>query len=121
MGIPIRRRFSDALLLKTDSLGNYQWHQLYGGYWAEHGTNVIETPDGGYLLGGYFWKPGYDHSQDAMLIKTDSLGNEEWTNYYGNPDVDDDIWHCWPLPMTGIISWLRCMGEWIIAPKSQNR
>ena len=83
--------FSDALLLKTDSMGNYQWHHLYGGYWAEHGTNVIETPDGGFLLGGYFWKPGYDHSQDAMVIKTDSLGNEEWTKYYGNPDVDDDM------------------------------
>lgn len=83
--------FSDALLLKTDSLGNYQWHQLYGGYWAEHGTNLIQTPDNGYLIGGYFWKPGYDHSLDAMVIKTDSLGNEEWTEYYGNPNVDDDM------------------------------
>jgi hypothetical protein len=83
--------FSDAILLKTDSLGNYQWHQLYGGNWAEHGENTIQTPDGGYLIGGYFWKPGYDHSQDAMVIKTDSLGNEQWTKYYGNPDVDDDM------------------------------
>jgi len=82
---------SDAFLLKTDSLGNYQWHQLYGGYWAEHGSNVIQTPDGGYLMGGYYWEPGNDHTQDAMVIKTDSLGNEEWTQYYGNPDVDDDM------------------------------
>ena len=111
--------FSDALLLKTDSLGNYQWHQLYGGYWAEHGTNVIETPDGGYLLGGYFWKPGYDHSQDAMLIKTDSLGNEEWTNYYGNPDVDDDM-ALLALADDGNYLVATLYGEWIIAPEART-
>jgi len=26
-----------------------------------------------------------------MVIKTDSLGNEEWTKYYGNPWVDDGM------------------------------
>ncbi len=26
-----------------------------------------------------------------MVIKTDSLGNEEWTKTYGNPSVDDDM------------------------------
>ncbi|MCD4698578.1 MAG: T9SS type A sorting domain-containing protein, partial [Bacteroidales bacterium] len=67
------------------------WHKTYGNEWAEHGTNAIQTPDSGYLLGGYFWKPGIGHSLDAMVIKTDSLGNEEWTKYYGNPDVDDDM------------------------------
>ena len=111
--------FSDALLLKTDSLGNYQWHQLYGGYWAEHGTNVIETPDGGYLLGGYFWKPGYDHSQDAMLIKTDSLGNEEWTNYYGNPDVDDDM-ALVALADDGNYLMATVYGEWVVSPTSRT-
>lgn len=85
--------FGDAILLKTDSLGNYLWHQLYGGYWSEHGTNIIQTPDNGYLLGGFYWEPGIDHSQDAMIIKTDSLGNEQWTKYYGNPDVNDAMAH----------------------------
>ncbi|MCD4731921.1 MAG: T9SS type A sorting domain-containing protein [Bacteroidales bacterium] len=84
-------QYSDLILLKTDSLGNEEWHQFYGTNWSEKGRNVIQTPDGGYLIGGYFWKPGYDHSLDAMVIKTDSLGNEEWTQYYGNPDVDDDM------------------------------
>ena len=82
--------YSDAILLKTDENGNYLWHQTYGDEWAEHGQNVIQTPDGGYLIGGYFWKPGIDHSLDAMVVKTDSLGNEQWTHYYGNPEVDDD-------------------------------
>ena len=83
--------YMDFLLLKTDSLGNEEWLKMYGTTWSEHGQNVIQTPDGGYLIGGYFWKPGVDHSLDAMVVKTDSLGNEEWTKYYGNPDVDDDM------------------------------
>ncbi|MEZ5197179.1 MAG: hypothetical protein R2764_12465 [Bacteroidales bacterium] len=81
----------DILLIKTDSLGNHSCNSVIGGEWAEQGTNVVQTPDGGYLIGGYFWKPGIDHSLDAMVVKTDSLGNEEWTKYYGNPDVDDDM------------------------------
>ncbi|MEZ5197177.1 MAG: hypothetical protein R2764_12455 [Bacteroidales bacterium] len=81
----------DFILLKTDSEGHEQWHEVYGTTWSEHGQNVVQTPDGGYLTGGYFWKPGIDHSLDAMVVKTDSLGNEEWTKYYGNPDVDDDM------------------------------
>jgi len=83
--------YYNLLLIRTDNQGNMLWYQMYGGVWSEHGTDVIETPDEGYLIGGYFWKPGYDHSLDAMVIKTDSMGNEEWTQYYGNPDVDDDM------------------------------
>jgi hypothetical protein len=82
--------FYDALLLRTDSLGNEIWHKAYGSDWSEQAYSVIETSDGGYMIGGFFRKPGWDHSLDAMVIKTDSLGNEEWTNYYGNPEVDDD-------------------------------
>ena len=83
--------YYNALILRTDSQGNELWHKDYGGNWAEQATDVIETPDGGYLIGGYFWKPGYDQKLDAMVIKTDSLGNEEWTKYYGNPNVDDNM------------------------------
>ncbi len=81
----------DVLLLKTDSLGNYQWHQIYGGDLVEHGQNVIETQDGGYLIGGFIYDPAVYHTLDAMVIKTDSLGNEEWTEFYGNPWVDDGM------------------------------
>jgi len=88
---PEEGSFWDFLLLKTDNLGNEQWHQSYGTDWHEQGTNAIQTPDGGYLMGGYFWKPGTDHSLDAMVVKTDSLGNEQWTKYFGNPDIDDDM------------------------------
>jgi hypothetical protein len=85
--------YSDPILLKTDSLGNYQWHQLFGGMLADRGQNVMETPDKGYLIGGYVWNPPVYQSLDALVIKTDSLGNEEWTKTFGNPNVDDDMAH----------------------------
>ena len=111
--------FSDLLLLKTDSLGNYQWHQTYGGIWAEHGENTIQTPDGGYLIGGYFWKPGYDHSLDAMVIKTDNLGNEEWTKYYGNPYVDDDM-ALVAMADDGNYLVASVYGEWVVTPDTRT-
>ena len=83
--------YYDVLLLKTDSAGNEQWHQTYGTNLSEYGTDVIETPDGGYLIGGFKRNAAVYHTLDAMVIKTDSLGNEEWTKYYGNPWVDDDM------------------------------
>jgi hypothetical protein len=90
---PSEEDYSIPILLKTDSLGNYQWHQIYDGALAKRGQNVIETPDGGYLIGGLRWNPAIYHSLDAMVIKTDSLGNEQWTKFYGNPAVDDDMAH----------------------------
>jgi len=86
--------YYDGLLLKADSMGIEQWRQIYGvgTIYSEYLTNVIETPDSGYLIGGMRKETEYlDHTLDAMLIKTDSLGNQQWTKYYGNPDVDDDM------------------------------
>ena len=80
-------------MLKTDSNGIYQWHQTYGGSLVEQGESIIQIPDGGYLLGGFRYNPAVYHSLDALVIKTDSLGNEEWTKTYGNPNVDDDMAH----------------------------
>jgi hypothetical protein len=116
---PEQGTYYNALLLRTDSFGNELWHQDYGGNWAEQGTDVIQTPDGGYLIGGYFWKPGYDHSLDAMVIKTDSLGNEEWTQYYGNPDVDDDM-ALVAMADDGNYLVATVYGEWIIAPEART-
>jgi len=111
--------YSDPLLLKTDSLGNYEWHQIYGGILAERGQNVIETPDGGYLIGGLKWDPAVYHTLDAMIIKTDSLGNEEWTQYYGNSDVDDDM-ALVAMAEDGDYLVAMVYGEWDVSPTSRT-
>ncbi|NOY96966.1 MAG: T9SS type A sorting domain-containing protein [Chlorobi bacterium] len=113
--------YSDLLLLKTDSLGNYQWHKAFGDVsMAQKGTNVMKTPDGGYLIGGLNWDPPVYESLDAMVIKTDSLGNEEWTNYFGNPDVDDDM-AIVTSTIEGYYLIATVNGEWTLNPYNGSR
>ncbi len=113
--------YFDALIIKTDSLGNEQWYNTFGvnSDASEYGTDVIETPDGGYLIGGMRDIETIDHSLDAMLIKTDSLGNEEWTETYGNPWVDDDMAM---VSMTNDGNYLvaSVYGEWIVSPETRT-
>jgi hypothetical protein len=80
---------TDLLLQKTDSLGNIQWRKQFVYYGETTGWSVIQTPDHGYLVGGGAYTPYVKHSYQGLLIKTDSLGNEQWRRYPGSPDYDD--------------------------------
>ena len=63
-----------ALLIKTDSIGNITWSNEFGvGEGHSYGSSVQPTTDGGYILTG---NRAYDRI--AWLIKTDSAGNELW-------------------------------------------
>ena len=79
------------LLIKTDSLGNQQWYKTYTDNDPNRnysGKSVIETPDKGYCLGGgggYWSVPGSEYRSIVEIIKTDSLGNQQWKKTYGNP------------------------------------
>ncbi|RLD70880.1 MAG: hypothetical protein DRI87_07715 [Bacteroidetes bacterium] len=79
-------------LLKTDSLGNKLWEKFYGeGEEYFQGHSVVQTNDGGFVIGAAKFEihatGGY---VDPLIIKTDSLGNEEWRINPGNPHVDDN-------------------------------
>jgi hypothetical protein len=72
---------SQAFLMKIDSLGNYVWSQAYGGAESEEVVTVLERPGSGFYLAGM----SNSFSQgnfDAMLIKTDVNGNQEWMKTY---------------------------------------
>ena len=61
-------------LIKTDSTGNIQWTRSHGADpTLEYGSDVIQTPDGGFLaLGGTLTNlQGFNK---YYLVKTDSLG-----------------------------------------------
>ncbi len=77
----------DIYIVKTDSLGNFEWQQTYGGTANEYGYSVKQTSDRGYILCGSTSSFG-SGGTDAILIKTDSLGNQEWSNYYGTVNND---------------------------------
>ena len=79
----------NAWLIKTDSLGNEEWNRTFGGNRTGHGHSVQQTSDGGYVVVGFIKFDSGDY--DAWLIKTDSLGNEEWNRTFGG--IKNDYGH----------------------------
>ncbi len=75
---------TDFWLVKVDSSGNMQWNKTFGDPTADKATCVIQTSDGGYALGGYWLENGA--SEAVLFIKTDSLGNVQWTRTYGGAE-----------------------------------
>ncbi|MBU0764867.1 MAG: T9SS type A sorting domain-containing protein [Bacteroidetes bacterium] len=78
---------SQVYLIKTDSLGEVEWQEEYGEDGHDNLKSIDITPDGGYIIGGEFVNPATS-SYDLFLLKTDSAGNEQWKEYYG--DAYDD-------------------------------
>jgi len=67
-------------LIKVDASGNMEWQQTYGGKGLELVSSLIATPDGGYAIAGT--TESFGDNFDFWLIKTDELGNVEWSKTY---------------------------------------
>jgi hypothetical protein len=72
----------DFWLVKTDENGIEEWNHAYGGINGELAMSVQQTSDEGYVMTGYTWTFGAGES-DFWVVKTDSLGNEEWNRTFG--------------------------------------
>ncbi len=72
-------------LLKLDVVGDSVWSQLFGSNLQDLFYSVNQTYDGGYIVTGKIRLAEYT---DIWLVKTDSLGNEQWSKNY---DYDHDI------------------------------
>ena len=78
----------DILVIKTDASGNIQWKRCYGSTAVEYAANILQTNDGGYIIGGIASAnngdvSGWHGSSDYWLVKTDNLGNILWQKCYG--------------------------------------
>jgi len=80
---------SDILVIKTDSNGNIEWDNTYGGEdweWSQS-NDILLASDGGYYFLGETDSFGAGQ-RDIWLIKTDATGNMEWNKTFGGKKWD---------------------------------
>jgi hypothetical protein len=74
---------ADFQLTITDSTGTIQWSKNYGGQDKNSASSVIQTSDGGFVVGGSTWLRSDGGGFNLAIVKTDPSGNELWKKYYG--------------------------------------
>jgi len=75
-------------LFKLNSDGDSLWSSLFGSNYQDYFYSVQLTSDGGYILTGEY-RPTLTFL-DLWLVKTDSLGNEQWSktlDYENDTDI----------------------------------
>ena len=78
---------SDVYLIKTDASGNMTWSRTFGGVGGDGSFSIQQTPDGGYIIGGYTDSFGAGLT-DVYIIKTDASGNMTWNQTFGGANYD---------------------------------
>lgn len=90
----------DFWVVKIDSVGNKEWDKNFGGYGSEYLNALIQTRDGGYLLGGQSNSPVsgdktqpthsniYFADTDYWIVKLDASGNKQWDKDFGGNKSD---------------------------------
>jgi len=81
------RKDLDMGLVKVNESGTIIWARQFGGPRMDAGTEVLETLDGGFILGGETESFGAG-KLDICLIKTDNNGVRLWSKTYGNNGYD---------------------------------
>jgi len=79
----------DAWIVKIDKDGNEEWNKYFGGYHHDIFFAVELTPDNGFIFLGFTRSYNVIEIRDYYLVKTDSLGNEEWSKTYNGIGGDD--------------------------------
>ncbi|MBS4032847.1 MAG: T9SS type A sorting domain-containing protein [Ignavibacterium sp.] len=78
----------DVFLVKTDPSGNFVWQKNLGGLSSDGAWEIQHTSDGGFIIAGWTFSHGPGFLGNAWIVKTDSLGNEQWNKPFGGTDVD---------------------------------
>ncbi len=79
----------DILLMKTDLNGTVIWKKTFGiPTDFDFGRRVVETTDGGFVVGGSQGLFG-TRKQKVQILKTDRNGNLAWQKTFGKGDPND--------------------------------
>lgn len=87
----------DYWVVKLNPKGDIEWQKTYGGKYLDQLKTVIQTLDGGYIIGGYSNSPVSGNKSnettgigDFWIIKTDAQGTIEWQRTLGG-NGDDNL------------------------------
>jgi len=87
----------DYWVVKIDAAGTITWQSTIGGSQKDELKSIIQTTDGGYLLGGYSYSSSSgdktENSQgarDYWVVKIDAAGSILWQNTIGG-SFDDEL------------------------------
>ena len=85
----------DYWIIRLDAQGNKLWDKDFGGISSDQLISIMQTSDGGFILGGNSVS-GISGSKteacrgatDFWIVKIDSLGNQVWDKTFGGSDAD---------------------------------
>ncbi len=87
---------NDFWIIKLDAKGEEEWQKTIGGEWQDDLQSVINTTDGGFLIGGTTASGlSFDKAiasfgnLDYWLVKINSKGVIEWQKSYGGIYADE--------------------------------
>jgi hypothetical protein len=80
--------YTNAWVVKLTVTGDIQWQKLLGGTYLDHGRSILQTADGGYLIGCTAYSVDGDVTKlltdaDYWIVKLNSTGGIEWQKAYG--------------------------------------
>src|SRR5512144_1261412 len=79
---------SDIWLVRTNSSGVQQWAQDIGTAYNDNAEYIQLASSGGFIICGST-QGSHLNGDDGYLVKTDDLGNVQWTKTYGGDPNDD--------------------------------
>lgn len=85
---------SDMWVVKLNSDGSIAWNTCLGDSGQESATSVCQTPDGGYLIGGWsnsasFLGESLYGSADAIVVKLTAVGAVSWVKPLGGSGYEE--------------------------------
>jgi gliding motility-associated-like protein len=88
------RDYWDLWVVKLDKCGTPQWEKSFGGTGYESARDIVQTPDGGYMVLGETNSTdggvcaGFGGTKDIWLLKLAANGTLQWQKRYGGSGLD---------------------------------
>jgi hypothetical protein len=86
---------NDYWIVRLDAAGNKLWDRSFGGTDNDELLSLVQTADGGFILGGFSWSGANGNkttrnsgSSDFWVVRTDANGNKLWEQSFGGRDSD---------------------------------